>query len=276
MVDIHSISFAYSRTGGNILERISFDVRENESIAILGNNGAGKSTLLKCVNRILPAHEGAVLVDGKNVFDMTKGDMAQNIAYVQQSSDSGSMTVFDAVLLGRKPFIKWDATSLDRQIVSDILQKMKLADFALRSVSQLSGGEVQKVMLARALAQEPKLLLLDEPTSSLDPRNQHEVLRIVKDIAREHNICVAIIIHDLNLAIRYCDRFVLLKDSGVFAYGGLEVMTPENIEEVYKLHVHIINYMGIPVIVPFPDEKVSEKSLPCQSEPEPDPHAVGT
>jgi iron complex transport system ATP-binding protein len=113
-------------------------------------------------------------------------------------------------------------------------------------------------MLARALAQEPKLLLLDEPTSNLDPRNQHEVLQTVKKIARENNICVAIVIHDLNLAIRYCDRFVFLKDSKLFSYGGLEVMTPENIEKVYQMHVHITEYMGIPIIVPFPDEKVTD------------------
>jgi iron complex transport system ATP-binding protein len=167
------------------------------------------------------------------------------------------MTVFDAILLGRKPYIKWDATSEDRQIVRDIIQKMQLEEFALRNVAELSGGEIQKVMLARALAQEPKLLLLDEPTSNLDLRNQHEVLRTVKIIAQEHNICVALVIHDLNLAIRYCDRFLFLKDSYVFSYGGLEVMTPENIEEVYQVHVHIIDCMGIPVIVPFPDEEVA-------------------
>jgi iron complex transport system ATP-binding protein len=112
-------------------------------------------------------------------------------------------------------------------------------------------------MLARALTQEPKLLMLDEPTSNLDPHNQHEVLRIVKNIAQEHNTCVAIVIHDLNLAIRYCDRFIFLKDSQVYSYGGMETMTPENIEAVYKIHVHIIEHMGIPVIVPFPDEPVA-------------------
>lgn len=255
MVEINGISFAYNRSAKNILEQVSFDIQRNECIAVLGNNGAGKSTLLKCIDRILPAQDGTVFVDSENIFKMSKNEMAQNMAYVQQISASVNMTVFDAVLLGRKPYIKWDATSEDRKIVGDIIQKMKLEDFALRSVAQLSGGEAQKVMLARALAQEPRLLLLDEPTSNLDPRNQHEVLRLVKEIAREHNICVAIIIHDLNLAIRYCDRFIFLKDSQVFSYGGLEKMTPENIEEVYRIHVHIIDYMGIPVIIPFPDEK---------------------
>jgi iron complex transport system ATP-binding protein len=256
MVEIKNITFAYSRASGNVLEDISFDIQKNQCIAILGNNGAGKSTLLKCIDRIHPASEGAVLVGGSDVFHMSKSRMAQNIAYVQQNNESINMTVFDTVLLGRKPYIKWDASSKDRQIAFEIMQKMNLEEFALRNVSELSGGELQKVMLARALAQEPKLLLLDEPTSCLDPRNQHEALRIIKEIAKEHEICVAIILHDLNLAIRYCDRFLFLKDSRVFSYGGLEVMTPENIEEVYKMHVHIVDYMGIPVVVPFPDEKV--------------------
>ncbi|NLV87456.1 MAG: ABC transporter ATP-binding protein [Clostridiales bacterium] len=258
MVEVSNISFAYDKSDRKILEDISFDIKQNECIAVLGNNGAGKSTLLKCIDRICTPDEGIVMVDGKNVYKMSKTMMAQNIAYVPQSSTSINMTVFDSILLGRKPYIKWDASSEDRQIVSDIIHKMKLEDFALRTVSRLSGGEAQKVMLARALAQEPKLLLLDEPTSNLDPRNQHEVLQTVKKIARENNICVAIVIHDLNLAIRYCDRFVFLKDSKLFSYGGLEVMTPENIEKVYQMHVHITEYMGIPIIVPFPDEKVTD------------------
>jgi iron complex transport system ATP-binding protein len=257
MIEINDLSFAYSRNSRKILENISFDIQENRCIAILGNNGAGKSTLIKCIDRICLPHQGVVLVDGENVHSMTGNDIARNIAYVAQHNSSVNMTVFDAILLGRKPYIKWDATPEDKQIVCDIMQKMRLDDFALRRVGELSGGEAHKVMLSRALAQEPKLLLLDEPTSNLDPRNQHEVLRIVKNIAREHNTCVAIVIHDLNLAIRYCDRFIFLKDAGVFSYGGLETMTPENIEQVYRIHVHIIEHMGIPVSFPFPDEKVS-------------------
>ena len=201
MVEVSDITFAYNPNGSNIVEDISFAIEKNQCIAILGNNGAGKSTLLKCMDRICPAQKGAVFVDSQNVYKMSKNMMAQNIAYVPQNNESINMTVFDTILLGRKPYIKWDATSEDRQIVWDIMRKMQLEEFALRNVWQLSGGELQKVMLARALAQEPKLLLLDEPTSNLDPRNQHEVLQRVKEIAQEHDICVAIIIHDLNLAI---------------------------------------------------------------------------
>ncbi len=256
MVEIDSISFAYSRTSRNILDEVSFDIQKNRCIAILGNNGAGKSTLLKSINRICPVQEGSVCVEQENVFSMTRNERARTIAYVPQHTGSVDMTVFDAVLLGRKPYIKWNATSDDRAIVWEIMQKMNLAEMSLRNISELSGGEVQKVMLARALAQEPKLLLLDEPTSNLDPRNQHEVLQIVKAIAAEHNTCVAIIIHDLNLAIRYCDRFVLLKDARVFAYGGEETITPENLEEVYGIQVDIIDHAGIPLIVPYPAKQV--------------------
>ena len=268
MIEINDVSFAYNKAGKNVLEDISFDIQDNRCIAILGTNGAGKSTLLKCINRICPAQKGVVMVNSQSIFDMSSNAIAQNIAYVPQNNRAINMTVFDTILLGRKPYIKWDASLEDRRIVYDIMQKMKLEDFALRNVSSLSGGEAQKVMLARALAQEPKLLLLDEPTSNLDPRNQHEVLRIVKSIAKEHNTCVAIILHDLNLAIRYCDRFIFLKNSRIFSYGGLETMTPENIESVYRIHVHIMEYMNIPVIVPFPDEKVAPE-LPSQTLPEP-------
>lgn len=252
MFEVDRISFAYGRSSRKILEDIRFSIDDNQCMAVLGNNGAGKSTLLKCIDRICHVKEGVVLVDGQNVFDLTKTEMAQNIAYVPQTNTvRNSMTVFDTVLLGRRPYIKWDATNEDKEIVFDIIEKMGLDDFLLRNVAEMSGGEIQKVMLARALAQEPKLLLLDEPTSNLDPYNQHEVLHMVRKIAKEHDTCVVIIIHDLNLAIRYCDRFLFLKDSRVFSFGGVETMTPENIEKVYGIHTHIIEHMGIPVVVPF-------------------------
>lgn len=256
MVNVKNISFAYSKNSKLILDNVSFDMEDGLCTAILGTNGAGKSTLLKCIDRILQPQEGSVLVDGKNVFSMRSNEMAQNIAYVAQNARSVNMTVFDAVLLGRKPYIQWDASEADREIVRDVIHKMNLDDYILRNMSELSGGEAQKVMLARALAQKPRLLLLDEPTSNLDPRNQHEVMQTVRSIARENNICVITVLHDLNLAIRYCDRFLFLKDSQVFSYGGLETMISETIEKVYGMHVHVLFSMGIPVIVPFPNEKV--------------------
>ena len=256
MVDIKNIRFAYSKNSKVILDDISFHMEDGQCTAILGINGAGKSTLIRCIDRILRPQCGSVLVDGRDVFSMGSNEMARNIAYVAQNARSVDMTVFDAVLLGRKPYIQWDATAQDRQIVLDMLHRMKLEELALRNMSELSGGEAQKVMLARALAQQPRLLLLDEPTSNLDPRNQHEVLRTVREIAKENSICVITVLHDLNLAIRYSDRFLFLKDAQLYSYGGMEVVTPDTIGEVYDMHVHIIEAMGIPFIVPFPDEKV--------------------
>lgn len=255
MVEINNISFSYGRKMPNVLDRISFTVPDGMCTAILGNNGAGKSTLLKCIDCILRPTEGSVLVDGENVFDMSKTEMAQSIAYVAQNAASVDMTVFDAVLLGRRPYIRWDAAERDYEIVRDVLRELELEKYELRLVSELSGGEAQKVMLARALAQEPKVLLLDEPTSSLDPGNQHHVMQLVRKIAHEKNICVICVIHDLNLAIRYCDRFLFIKDSSIYSYGDIDTMTPETIEAVYSMHVHTVEYMGIPVIVPFPDVK---------------------
>lgn len=255
MVEVKNITYAYKAGAENVLDGVSFDIGAGECLAVLGNNGAGKSTLLKCIDRINPTVGATVTVAGKDVFSMTSRDMAQHIAYVPQNTTVVNMTVFDAVLLGRKPYIKWDITEEDREIAMGIIERMGLVKYILRNVSELSGGEAQRVMLARALAQEPKLLLLDEPTSNLDPRNQHDVMQTVQKIAREHQICVITILHDLNLAIRYCDRFLFLKDAKVYACGEREVMTASNIEAVYGMHVHIENYGGVPVIIPFPDVK---------------------
>ena len=251
MIKIENISYSYGRSSKTVLNNVSFEFEKGQCLAVLGNNGAGKSTLLKCIDRICPTEGAGVYIDGQNVFEMNNRTMAQNIAYVPQNSESVNMTVFDTVLLGRKPYIKWDVTSEDREIVSGIIDKMGLNELSLRNVSELSGGEAQKVMMARALAQKPKLLLLDEPTSNLDPYNQHEMLHVIRDIAREQNIAVIIIIHDLNLAMRHCDKFLFLKNAGVYSFGGVETVNPETIENVYGLKVDIIQHRGINIIVPY-------------------------
>ena len=128
--------------------------------------------------------------------------------------------------LCRRPYIQWDVTEEDRRIAGEVIHPLGLDGYLLRNVSELSGGKAQKVMLAR--------LLLDEPTSNLNPRNQHEVLQAVHAIVRQNRLSVAIVIHDLNLAARYCDRFLFLKGSRVHAYGGMETMTPEIIEEAFQ------------------------------------------
>ena len=253
MVEVRDICFSYGKNAPDTLLGVSFDVPDGICTAILGNNGAGKSTLLKCIDRILRPKSGEVIVDGKNVFAMSSNEMAQNVAYVAQNARAVDMSVFDTVLLGRKPYIQWDATHRDREIVSDILRRMKLESYALRSVSELSGGEAQKVLIARALAQEPRVLLLDEPTSNLDPRNQHEVMQLVRSIAREHKISVITVLHDLNLAIRYSDHLVVMRSGAVVASGTpTDIITPSLLKEVFDLDAIVIEdpVVGGPLIVP--------------------------
>ena len=252
MIELQDLSFSYGPTVP-VLRHVNFSMENGHCAAILGNNGVGKSSLLKCIVRILKPQSGHVLIDRTDVFSLSTEEAAKKIAYVAQNAHSSDLSVFDTVLLGRRPYIRWDATDRDKKIVVELLERLGLKHLILRSLSQLSGGEAQKVLLARALAQEPKLLLLDEPTSNLDPRNQHEVMQLIREIAQKEKICVLTVLHDLNLAIRYCDRFLLLKDHTVYASGGLDCMTPETIEQVYGMHVHRIETMGIPVIVPFPD-----------------------
>ena len=263
MISVRDLSFEY-KPGRPVLEQITFDGQKGECIAVLGNNGAGKSTLIKCLNRILQPREGCVVVDGNSIGEMKRQEIARNMAYVAQKSRGDRLTVFDCVLLGRKPYIKLGATDDDLAIVNDIIKKMGLIPFQLRYVDELSGGEAQKVMLAQALAQQPRVLMLDEPTSNLDLKNQYEVLDIVRDIAKNEGICAIIVIHDINLAMRYCDRFLLIKDSRVYAYGGPEIITEKSIRDVYGMDVIITETHGAKIVVPMPQyqDKPKYRNIP--------------
>lgn len=252
MIQVQELSFSY-RHDRPILNNIDFTASRGQCTAILGNNGAGKSTLIKCLNRILEPQQGVVYVNGKNTLQLKRNEIAKCLAYVAQHNGAARFTVFDTVLLGRKPYIKFEPNQEDIRIVEAVIERMKLRDFALRYIDELSGGELQKVMLARALAQQPQVLLLDEPTSNLDLCNQYEVLSIIRDIARTEQISVLLVLHDLNLALRYCDRFLFLKNNRIFCYGGIEVMTPENINQVYQIPVTVQEVNGVKVVIPFPN-----------------------
>ena len=254
MVKVTNINYSYNKVN-NVLKDISFDIKSNQFIAILGNNGAGKSTLLKCLNGIFESEKGSVLVSGENVFKLKSNEIAKKIAYVAQKNESSEITVYEAVLLGRKPYIKWDASQRDNEIVEELIEQMGLEEFKFRYIDELSGGELQKVMIARALAQQPKLLLLDEPTSSLDPKNQHEVLALIKKIAKMRNIAVVMVIHDLNLALRYCDRFLFIKNREIYAYGESDVVSPKCIEHVYEMPAHVEEYNNFKMVIPMPELK---------------------
>ena len=175
--------------------------------------------------------------------------IAKKLAYVEQHTDVSRLTVYDTVLLGRKPHMRLGPSSEDYAIVDASINRLQLGSLKLRYIDELSGGELQKVILARALAQQPKVLLLDEPTANLDLRNQHEVMRIVSQIAKEDGISVVVVIHDLNLALKYCDRFLLIHEGKAFCYGDSSVITPETIRTVYGVEAEVTELLGSKFVI---------------------------
>ena len=239
MMEVRNLSFHY-RTGQDVLKDVSFDLEPGKFLAILGNNGAGKSTLLKCCNHILRPDSGSVRLDGEDLLHMSARQTAKRVAFVSQSVPGTQMTVHDMVMLGRRPYMKWGFTEEDHRIVHEAMHRLDVEEMRGRFLNQLSGGEKQKVMLARALAQQPKVLLLDEPTSALDIQNQYQVLNIVRDICRKDWIIAAVVIHDLNLALRFCDRFLLMKDGQVFRYGDRSVLDSDALKAVYGVNAKVV------------------------------------
>lgn len=239
MMEVKNISYHY-HGGGEVLKDVNFTLEQGQFLAILGNNGVGKSTLLKCLNKILKADSGELLLDGESILQMSNHQVSQRIAFVSQTVPNTQMTVHDVVMLGRRPYMKWGFTEKDHQIVHSAMDRLNLESLRGRFLNQLSGGERQKVMLARALAQQPKLLLLDEPTSSLDIHNQYQVLEIVRELCHHDGLTAVVVIHDLNLALRFCDRFLLLRQGQVYVNGDYRVLTPEALKAVYQIDGRVV------------------------------------
>lgn len=247
MIEVKNLCFSYGKSP--VLNGVSLSAEAGECVAILGNNGAGKSTLVTCINRILTPSSGEVFIDGMAVSAMNRNDLAKTVAYVAQKNQAYSCTVFDSLMMGRKPYIKFAAGREDMEICAAMIKRMHLEDYQLRRLDELSGGELQKVLIARALVKQPKVLLLDEPTSNLDPKNQYESLAMVRQVAKENNITVFIVLHDLNLALRFCDRFFFLKNGSCCSYGGIETVTPKTIKEVYGVESEVTEMNGRKFVV---------------------------
>ena len=243
MICVDHLCYHY-KGGRPILRDVSFELETGHFLAVLGNNGVGKSTLLKCMNRILTADSGHCRIDGEDLLTLSHREIAKRVAFVAQHVPDTQMTVHDVVMLGRRPYMKWGFTEKDHQIVHEAMDRLNLDALRGRFLNQLSGGERQKVMLARALAQQPKLLLLDEPTSSLDIHNQYQVLKIVQEICRKDGLTAIVVIHDLNLALRFCDRFLLLRQGQVYDAGDWRVLTPEALEQVYQVKGRVLDVEG--------------------------------
>ena len=248
ILSVNGISFAYR--GVPVLDGVTFSLAEGEMVALLGPNGTGKTTLLRTINGILRPKGGAVLIESRDAFACSPRERARFFGYVPQRGEAVRLTVFDAVLLGRRPHLGWTVERRDLQKVESVLEALSLEKFALRYLDELSGGEFQKVLLARALVQEPRVLLLDEPTSSLDLKNQLDMLATLQRVVRGHNVSALLSLHDLNTAFRFADRLLFLKD-GVIRGSCAPSDAPEAlIREVYGVPVDIVSHKGIPMIVP--------------------------
>lgn len=249
MLSVENIRFSYN--SHPVLDDVTFSVEKGRVLAILGVNGAGKSTLLKCLNRILRPQDGAVWLDDKNVLHLPQDAIARRMGYVPQQHSQPFLSVYEAVLMGRRPRMGWTVSKTDHAVVEQTLRKMGLSALALRPVNKLSGGEVQKVMIARALAQSPAILLLDEPTSNLDLKNQMEVMRLVRSVVDTQGLMAVVAIHDLNLAVRFADHLLFLKDQRIHAIAAKEELDAEIIEQVYGIEVLVRELSGHRVVVPL-------------------------
>jgi iron complex transport system ATP-binding protein len=251
-LSVKELSFGYGST--STLEDITMEVDEGKIVSLVGPNGAGKSTLIKCIDRILKPRKGTVFLDGKQAAMLTSKDFSKMMGYVPQSThEVFPYTVFDVVLMGRRPHIGWRVNANDVKIVAKTPKFLGVEDFASRYFDELSGGEKQKIAMARAIVQEPEFLLLDEPTSNLDIRHQLEVMNIVKKLVLQRRISAVMAMHDLNLASRFSDIVVMLKDRGIYTMGDpVSVLTPENIEKVYGVKSEVKNgHMDRPYIMPL-------------------------
>jgi len=250
------ISFAYF--GDWILHGINLVVRPGEMVGLLGPNGSGKTTLLKLASGIIRPQYGEIRLNGHQINQLNRKHIAQSMAVVpQQFSIPFAFTVREVVLLGRIPFLRPLAgeSQSDRQAVTTAMQLVGIDDLALRRFDELSGGERQKVILAMALAQQPELLLLDEPTVHLDITHQIEILELIREFNREQGLTIVAAMHDLNLAALYFDRLILLNEGRIIADGTpIEVLTERRIHSIFATDVRVEKHpiTGTPHIVILP------------------------
>ncbi len=226
-----------------VLQGLNLSLDDGEVLGLLGPNGAGKTTLLRALAGLLAPRRGRVRLDGQDLSRLDRRARARLLGWVpQRESAAWSLTVREMVQLGRAPHRGWflPFTAEDRRIVDESLARTGLTDLQSRPVNTLSGGEFQRVLLARALAQRPRVLLLDEPTASLDIHHQIDILDRVQQLAQAEGLAVAMAIHDLNLAARYCSRVVLLRGGQVWSSGPpQEVLTPENLHAVFGVRAQL-------------------------------------
>lgn len=256
-LEMQGITLAYGDK--KVVEDVTFQVMPGEVVGLVGPNGSGKSTIIKALSRVITPYSGRVLINGRDISQIPRRELSLLIGVVPQIPLLPSpFTAFEIVLMGRNPHLglfQYEGPK-DMDIVWQAMGQTSIQCLAERRISELSGGEIQCVVIARALAQETQAILLDEPTANLDIGRQIEILDLVKSLCRENKLTVIAALHDLNLASHYCDRLFLINKGKIHAEGTpIEVINTENIEQVYGCgsYVHTHPLSGLPAVLPRVD-----------------------
>lgn len=249
MLSIEHLSFRYSKHSPYVLKDISLSLNEGEIGILLGRNGSGKTTLFKNIPGILDPTDGKIFFDNEDMTKMSRDERAGKVGYVPQEIHFGALTVFDSVLMGRVSRFKIRPSEEDIRITENTLIDMGLESLAPRNVEELSGGERQKVAIARAVAQGARLLVLDEPTGNLDIANEMLIVEESRKLAREKNAAVLCAVHDLNLALSFGDKFFFLKNGALIHSGNRETVTEALIKDVFGVDVKIIEIENKKIII---------------------------
>lgn len=249
MLKVENVHFRYGKHSPLVLNGVSMELKQGEVGILLGKNGSGKTTLFKNILGIDTPDSGTIAFGGEDLLKMNRRERARRIAYVPQHIHFGDLSVFDSVLMGRVSYFGLKAGREDYEAVEKILADMQLLDFANRSAEALSGGEKQKIAIARAMAQEPKLMIFDEPTGNLDIANEQLIIQEAKLLAKEKNISILSSLHDLNQALYFGDKFFFMKDGAVKYAGGKEIVTEEVIRDIFDIPVKIVQVQNQTVIL---------------------------
>jgi iron complex transport system ATP-binding protein len=265
-IEVQNISLGYFHK--EVLKDVTFQVIPGEMVGLIGPNGCGKSTIIRALTRIISPYQGKILLDGKDIVSIQRKELSRILGVVPQIPLLPSaFTAFEVVLMGRNPHLglfQYEGLK-EREIARMAMEKTRTMGLANRRVSELSGGEIQCILIARVLVQETKAILLDEPTANLDIGRQVEILNLIRSLCRENNLTVLAALHDLNLAAQYCDRLVLINNGRIHAQGAPEeVITPQNIKDVYGVECCIYSHPanGLPSILVTPsNSRVSKAGM---------------
>ena len=251
IIEVRNLSYAYGKK--QILNDMSFGIAEGDFCAIMGQNGCGKTTLLKCIANLLPIKTNTIFINGKDTTTYSIKNLARQIAFVPQHTPLDfEFSAFETVLMGRNPYQTHlqNESQEDWDIVEECMKKTNTWHLRFATLSEMSGGEMQRVLLARALAQQTPIMLLDEPLSNLDISHQFEIIKLLRTISQNEKKTILLIVHDLNMAIRYCQSLLLLHNHSIVYHGDIDKgLTPQNIKDYFGVEATRENINNQPQII---------------------------